>query len=260
MYPIYVLVCRFTLTLNLLVIAYRYPATRVGLQRGARFVVSIEPNSRNFNALEFLAPSKNKTSRSRYFPIKGAAGKKQQQTKMSFSRSGSSESCSDCMDTSRDDVYQETVTVNSVDNIIDGKGVRFPAGHDGWKRVAKQAQIALFKTSSHGYESEVLEGLQRSLRSGKVENVIMEYDPALLKTSKNANQALKWLFEAGMECTALEFRGMGENHTQPVFGESVTAASASRFWKFTTQFYPARTDLFCTRRPPTAPPQANDSA
>lgn len=227
----------------------RYPATRIALQRGVRFVLSIEPDKQSFIELMRLAPWHNKSSGSRYLPVYGAAGNARGKKKMAFDRTQSSGSCFSCQDLRSVRTVEKTVSVYTVDDLLEGRDNRDVEDRRQWKRETEKAKIALVKADTQGYEANAIQGLRRTLDKGMVESVIIEYDPHLLRYRNNANEALRLLFSAGLECAPLKVMGLGSKAgKQHYFKSSVHAGSSDNFWNFMRQRAPGYTELFCSRR------------
>lgn len=69
--------------------------------------------------------------------------------------------------------------------------------------------VLLFKSDTQGHELQVLSGMTRLLghRGKVVRNVIVEFDPKLLKTAQTARVVLVTLLDAGLQCAHLRFAG-----------------------------------------------------
>lgn len=215
-----------------------WPVTKLGLAKGVSFVVSVEPDERNFGVLRKL-PNKHGAS---YFAVKGAAGRQGSVQTMSFNRDRDDHSCFNCLNTSRPEVYTEDVSVYTIDGLL--------GTHSGlvWPAALRGRRVALLKTDTQGYEAAVLSGASASFQAGRVANVIMEYDAKLFRQKEVAREALDVMFSAGMECAALAFAGGEKARDVPAFRKSITRATADEFWEFVVQQGGPYTDLFCSKR------------
>jgi FkbM family methyltransferase len=230
-----------------------YPVTRLALQHGAAFVLSVEPDPRNFRVLSALRPGQDKTSGAVFIPVLGAAGSKTGSDRMSFHETRDDHTCFGCLDLKRKETYSEQVDVFTVDDLLLPGG----GGRDSalWAPKMKSAGIALLKTDTQGYEAHVLRGARSTLASGRVRNVIMEFDAKLFHTRENALRALAAVFDVGMECTALKFAGqssddLSKGERVPQFtNSSINLATAGEFWDFVKAQGGMYTDVLCTMRP-----------
>lgn len=150
----------------------RYPATRIALQRGAGFVLSVEPDKRNFREIVQLASWHNKTSGSRYLPVYEASGKAKGKKLMAFDRTQSSGSCLSFRDLRSVQAVENKVPVYTVDDLLEGEDNRYIEDRSAWKRETEKAKIALVKIDAQGYDGNVVQG--QTLGKGQVENLILE--------------------------------------------------------------------------------------
>lgn len=208
-----------------------FPVTKLGLERGVGFLLSVEPDARNFRVLESL---KNEHGLN-YIPVKGAAGREKKTQRMSFSKDRDDHTCFGCLDMENPGVYTEEVLVHTVDALLSDAGLR-------------GRRVALLKTDTQGYEAAVLTGAARSLREHTIENVIMEYDAKLFHSRAGARTALDILFRAGMQCAPLAFAGIEPGASVPLFDGPVSPDTADAFWDFVVSQGGPYTDLFCSRR------------
>lgn len=214
-----------------------YPVTRLGLQHRAKWVLSVEPDPRNYKVLEAL-PAQNGTVLA---AVRGAVSDEKGTRGMAFDDARDDFTCFGCLNMSREGVREENVTVHTVDGLVmDGLA---GGGVD-------KADVALFKTDTQGHEDAVLRGAKRLLASGRVLHAIMEFDPKLLRTEK-AMAALRSLFEAGLQCLQLSVAPLKEEekgpNTLPVFGEPVNSRTAHSFYEF-IKASDKYTDVLCARR------------
>lgn len=209
-----------------------WPVTRLGLERGVDFVLSVEPDARNFGVLEHLQTAHGST---KYIPVKGAAGREKNTLRMSFNKDRDDHTCFGCLDESKPGIYTEDVLVHTVDGLLDGAGIR-------------GRRVALLKTDTQGYEAAVLTGAARSLNERTIKNVIMEYDAKLFHSRAGARTALDVLFRAGMQCAPLAFAGVASGASVPEFGRVVSPDTADAFWDFVVSLGGPYTDLFCSSR------------
>lgn len=216
-----------------------WPVSSLALKYMVGVLLSIEPDSRNFRHLTRLPVPQGTI----YIPVKGALSDKPGKMDMAFHSERDDFTCFNCLNTSRDEVTTESVSVKTVDGLIlDGA-----AG----QQVDGELAVALLKTDTQGHETAVLRGANRLLKSGRVIFIIMEFDPKLLRTKENALEAMNLLFESGMHCVHLTFAMVPEqdraNGKWPEFGEPVSRQTAERFLEFVKK-EDKYTDLFCGRK------------
>lgn len=229
-----------------------YPVTSTAAQRGARWIVSVEPDVRNVDRLR-----NQKCNGGMMFLVDGAAGAERGNGMMKFHKERNDFTCFNCLDVRKDEVFEKQVQTYTVDGLVGKKevhsvkendaGVACKEGHIG------EENVRLLKTDTQGFETSVLQGARELLRSGRVEYVMMEFDPKLLQTKDNAIAALRETFDVGMTCVHMAFAGVakegeGSNEQFPIFEQgSIRNETADAFYEFvkSTGRY---TDVLCTKR------------
>lgn len=134
----------------------------------------------------------------------------------------------------KEDIFKEEVDVYTID--------------DALRNVTDR--ITLLKTDTQGFEVEVLSGATRVLSSGRVENVMVEFDPKLLRQRDTALELLRILVsQYDYYCTHLAFAGRpkGADPLSPFETLPVTDANAEAFLDYVTAS-DGYTDLFCAKR------------
>lgn len=167
----------------------RFSVTRLALQHHAKWVLSVEPDLRNFKVLEKLPRDGTVL-----VAVRGAVSDEKGERAMAFDDRRDDFSCFGCLNMSREGVRAENVTVHTVDGLVMDKTAG--ASVDG-------ADIALFKADTQGHEDSVLKGAEGLLKSGRVLHAIMEFDPKLMRSEERVMTALRYLFDAGMQCLQL---------------------------------------------------------
>ncbi|PXF44313.1 hypothetical protein BWQ96_05940 [Gracilariopsis chorda] len=228
-----------------------YPVTDVSLRRGAAWVVSIEPDERNFKRLR-----RRRRNGGAFLPVAGAAGANSGRAKMRFHKSRDDFSCFNCLDTRKSEVFEHDVNVYTVDQLVmDATAATVAQPPEGAGCSASKVAavpIRLLKTDTQGHERAVLEGARRLLAAKRVHYVMMEFDPKLFHTRDNAMGALREIFAAGLQCVQLALAGVSDNarlsESFPFFGaRAVTNESATEFYEF-VKASDKYTDVLCSSR------------
>lgn len=221
-----------------------HPVTLGALQRRARLVLSVEPDPRNFGRLTHRANSVIKTQpgrtrRSRFVGVDGAAGAETAVKRMLFHKTRNDFSCFTCLDVRKAEIFAKDVKVTTVDKLLARAG------------VASDAEIALLKTDTQGFELEVLTGAAGAFANRQIAAVLVEFDPKLLRTREIGLGVLDKLVGYGMQCVHLAFSGRKSAvEEKPRFPElPISAENRGRFYDFVVA-QGGWTDVFCLRPPP----------
>lgn len=204
-----------------------YPVTSLALKSNPKWVVSIEPDQRNFGVLSRIKPSHSTI----FQPTLGAISETPGKMDMAFHKTRDDFTCFNCLNTSRDEVTVQSVDVHTLDSLVS----QF------------SDKVALLKTDTQGHEASVLSSAPRLLQSGRVQAVLMEFDPTLLLKYENAETAVSIITQAGLRCISLVFAGLNRAEQFPFYGEEVTASSLPKFWTYVTELN-KYTDLLCLRK------------
>lgn len=227
-----------------------YPVTQISLQRSVTWVLSIEPDDRNYKSLSNLQPRDKQTQ---FIAVRGAASSTVGQMSMKFHRKRDDFSCFHCLNASKEEVFSMDVDTWTVDSLILEENVSKAKTQLTTTRFHDDtSSIILFKTDTQGHELEVLTGATQLLASGRVQNLLVEFDPKLLRTREQAIETIRLIFDAGLQCAHLKFAGTVPNSTveeavPPRFGRAVVPETLERFVDFVTSTG-RYTDLFCSHR------------
>lgn len=174
--------------------------------------------------------------------MRGAVSERAGELRMSFHRDRDDQNCLDCAGAAKEGSV-EAVPGHTVDTLV----LEGSAG----LRVSPAVPIAILKTDTQGHEAQVLAGARRVLRSGRVRNVIVEFDLSLLRTRENALATVDRLLEVGMHCVHLAFAPVSEELEDPnrwaMFGQPVTNVTAESFLAYVKKVG-KYTDLLCASR------------
>ena len=221
-----------------------YPVTTTALQRLVRVVVSVEPDPAAFPTLASLRVSKNNI----FAPLNAALSEPDAHGQIILPALQLNATCSDCP--------VPSIPVSTVDSLIlDGHlldNVELVGNLDLVSPSHHTLPVHLLRSHTHGHESQVLGGATRLLKSGRVRNVIIEFDPNLIPSRADALVTLQHLFDARFSCTQLTFSSLTEDEKNspvyPFFGRvAITNVTAVRFHDFVVRKR-KKTDVLCSRR------------
>lgn len=237
-----------------------YPVTRMAISHGARWVISVEPDMRNFKRLTHLSVPKQHQQYVHYIAVHGAASDSKGTVTMKFHRDRDDFTCIDCLDVRKEEVSTSEVDKWTVDGFFfddDLQHARIQS--DSSIEVFKEmtdARVLLFKTDTQGHENEVLRGAQRLFEKGRVENLMIEFDPRLLRSKENSMAVIGQALDTGLQCVHLLFAGLTDQEKKTLsiddtlsFGQPVTRDTMHAFYDFVVKLG-KYTDLYCSKRPP----------
>lgn len=228
-----------------------YPVTRLGLERNIGYVLSVEPDPRNLKRLYALKPA----SATRYMAVHGAISDARGAVDMAFHAKRNDFTCIGCLNAEKPDVHLEKVDAWTLDGLLLDDELPLASVKSrtaaGAQALARDTPILLLKTDTQGHERQVLGGASRLLQSGRVENVMLEFDPKLLRTKDNALATARLLLDLGMRCVHLRIASVTDEEKrsltvdQVTFGGVITPETVDRFYQFVLNLG-KYTDLFCT--------------
>lgn len=218
-----------------------YPVSRLALTRSAPWLLSVEPDARNFATLSKLKRDK----RTRYLAVNGAASSEKGEAEIAFHKDRDDFTCFHCLDKSKAEVSTKKVHVYTVTELV--ARLHPQVLLKSTSGSSKGVRILLFKTDTQGHEGSVLIGAREVM--GFVRNVLMEFDPKLLRSKENAMAVMKELFDARFECVQLKFAGkLTEGYVSSFQGRRVISrGTAGEFYDSVVKSG-AYTDVFCSKR------------
>lgn len=208
-----------------------YLVTKLALQNNVKWILSIEPDKRNFKPLSKLQTVRN--SHTNFVAVHGAASDHQGRLKMLFHKKRTDFTCASCLKENQDNVYTRFVDSWTLDGLIlENQAITTARAHRDYRRGEKSLlrerktvdhgqtlsvmdSIVLLKTDTQGHEREVLFGASRLFKEGRVMNLIVEFDTKLLRTRKNARSLIQFILAAGLQCTHLRFSGKTKSRSSP---------------------------------------------
>lgn len=158
--------------------------------------------------------------------VRNAAGDAERIAPMSFHKDRDDYSCFRCLDTSRQDVYVENVSVVMMDNLV-------------------KEPVHIFKSDTQGYELQVLKGSAQVFDDHGVRFAIIEFDPKLLAAfgSATGREVIDFFLNRDYRCFDLLWKGIsGSAH----FHEPLFEHNADDFIN-ELRGPKAYTDIFCMR-------------
>lgn len=206
-----------------------YPVTEAAVQGDARLVLAVEPDKRN---IPRLRKQRRRSKVSKFVIMHGAAGATSASMRMMFSKKRNDYTCFTCMDERRSDVFIKTVRVRTVDGIL--------------KKLDFGGPVSFMKTDAQGFELQVLKGAKETFEEGRVEMLMVEFDPKLLRTRENTLELLRLIVDYRMQCVHLAFSGRRRANTSvPQFDDlPIHKDNAEAFLDFVVQ-NTGWTDLLC---------------
>lgn len=258
-----------------------WPATQLALQRGAKWIISVEPNERRFRKLLNLH-AENVS----YVPVLGAVGAKPGWQDMMFHADLPNFSCFDCFNVRKDPrVTVHPVPVYTVDGLILNNDVQnalpsvspsrtpppsskpIPPGPTSVQGATASSQkpavtynisfarndsVNLLRSSTYKYDGWVMEGSSRLLRKGMIDHVMFNFNLQTFRTKQNALRVVTLVLDAGLQCAHLALNMTAEDRasnspTLYMFHEPITHESLPAFYNFIRRIdHP--TELLCIKR------------
>lgn len=212
-----------------------HPVTVSALRANARVVLSVDPDSRNIPRLEQRRASSD-PSLTKYIVVHGAAGAKLETMAMRFHKNRNDFGGFTSLNPRQNDVYTQEVQVKPVDDLLD----ELPA----------RGAVTLLKTDTQGYETQVLMGAARAFNENRVQALLAEFDPKLLRDRANGVKLLRTVLGYGMKCVHLAFSGRtNKEPSVPRFPQlPLSDSSVEAFYDFVVE-NTGWTDLFCLHPP-----------
>lgn len=180
-----------------------YPVTIMAVTHGVRWIVSVEPDMRNFKRLTHIFPEKKHEQYVHYIAVHGAASDTKGIVTMKFHRDRNDFTCIDCLDVRKEEVSTSEVEKWTVDGFffeddLQHASIQSDSSIEVFKDL-QDSRVLLFKTDTQGHEREVLRGAEKLLKSGRVDNLIIEFDPKLVRTKDNAISVISQALDVGLQ-------------------------------------------------------------